>query len=298
MNINPNTRPIRRPSRRTRMWATLAGIILVFYGLVYWFEPLSLLSIPFAEYWDDKLGDIIVLFASIAAVTLSRKMARNFSPSEPPHQIWSLFSTGLTFWVAGEALGFVYDHFYWYQTFPDYTAPEFTLMDVCWILGYSFLGLSLYHQFRLIYSSTSKRQTMVYYLSLIVLVFAVTLGLTELGLASGLGEDVSRGGVFLGILYPVFDLFQGAAALWLFFLFRRGWLGRPWWGLLLFAFADAISTLDWLGGLETISDQAYYYWYLLSALAYLAGYIVTALAFMAADDHLRLALQPESPASK
>jgi len=280
------------------MWATVAGIIVVFYGLIYSFEPLTFFSIPFAEYWDDKLSDTIILVASIAAIALSRKMARNFSPSEAPYRIWSLFATGMSFWVAGEALGFVYDYFYWYKTFPDYAVPEFTLMDACWILGYFFLGLSLYHQFRLIYSSKSKSDQTRSYLALILLAFLITFGLTGLGLAVGLGEEVSRGGIFLGILYPVFDLFQGVAALWLFFLFRRGWLGRPWWGLLLFAFADAISTFDWLGGFDKISDQAYKYWYLLSALAYLAGYIVTALAFMAADDHLRLALEPDHSASR
>jgi len=78
---------------------------------------------------------------------------------------------------------------------------------------------------------------------------------------------------------------------------RRGWLGRPWWGLLAFAFADAISAFDWLGGFDKISDQAYSYWYLLSALAYLTGYVITTLAFMAADDHLRLAFQPDHTAT-
>jgi hypothetical protein len=296
MNINPDTRPFKRKSRRTRMWATVAGIILVFYGLWYWFQPLSLISIPFGEYWDDKVADLIILLASISAAALSQKMARHFTPSEPPYRIWTLFSTGMRCWVGGEALGFIYDHFYWYQTFPDYTVPEFTLMDVCWTFGYFFLGLSLYQQFRLIYSSRNKHQTLYYYLAFVVAILLIAFGLTELGLASGLGEDVSRGGVFLAILYPVFDLFQGSAALWLFFLFRRGWLGRPWWGLLLFAFADAISAIDWLGGFENISDQAYYYWYLLSALAYLAGYMVTALAFMAADDHLNMALHSDRPA--
>lgn len=291
MNINPDTRPIKQKSRRTRMWAIFAGIILVFYGLLYWFVPISQLSFPFADYWDDKAGDIIVLLAALAAAALGRNMTRNYAPSEPPHRIWNLFTLGWWAWVGGEALGFVYDYYYWYV---DY--PEFTFIDIFWLAGYLFFGISLYLQFRLIYSHKRSAQTFLY-LGYLAFALLVTAGLTQWALAAGLGEDSSWTVNYLAVLYPVFDLLEGAAALWLFFLFRRGWLGRPWWGLLAFAFADAVNIFFWLGGYNWMSDQAYAIWDTLSALAYLAGYMITALAFLAADDHLRLGMQPNRPAS-
>lgn len=297
MNINFDAQPIRRQSRRARAWAIVAGIFLVLYTAVFWFQPSTLLSIPLAEYWDDKIGDVIVLLASISAVRFSLKMARNFERNERPRQIWSFFTAGLGFWLGGEALGFLFDYLYWYRTFPEYTVPEFTLMDVCWILGYIFFGLSLYQQFQSIYSSRDKSHRIYLYSLYVLLIFLVAFGLTNIAHNTGLGGDISRGGIYLAILYPVFDLFQGVAALWFFFLFGRGWLGRPWWGLLAFALADAIGTFDWMGGFRNISDAAYAYWYTLSAVSYLAGYVIIALAFMAADDHLYLTPPHEQPAS-
>jgi hypothetical protein len=101
-----------------------------------------------------------------------------------------------------------------------------------------------------------------------------------------LGKDTSWGALFLAVLYPVFDLFEGAAALWLFFLFGRGYLGRPWWGLISFTVADAINIFFWMGGYKWLSDPAYYQLDLFSNVAYVGGYLVTALAFLAAHERI------------
>ncbi len=273
------------------MWATVAGIVLVFYGLFYWFAPVASLSIPFSDYWDDKVGDVILLLAALSAAALGGKMTRNFTPSEPPHRVWFLFTLGWWSWVCGEALGFVYDYFYW---FVDY--PEVTFMDLFWTLGYIFIGLSLYYQFRLIYGFKLRQQFAVYGL-VAGLGLLVSVGLTQWAIAAGLGEGYSWGAMYLAVLYPVFDLAAGLGALWLFFLFKRGWLGRPWWGLLAFAFADGFDSLGWMGGLNWMSDKLYDSASLISACIYLSAYMIAALAFLAADDHLALALQPDRPAS-
>ncbi len=268
------------------MWACFAAIVLAVFGWIYYAEPLAFIS----DYFNDKVADVITLAAALAAAIFGVKLTRHFHPSEPPHRIWLLFTLGWWAWVGGELLGFVYDYYYWYVAY-----PEITLIDFCWLLGYLFFGISLYHQFRLIYSRKRQRQN-IHYLAYLGFTLLVALGLTQLAIRAGLGEDYSWGAMYLAVTYPVFDLFQGTAALWLFFLFGRGYLGRPWWGLIAFAFADAINIFFWLGGYNWITEQAYYFWDLLSTLAYLAGYMITALAFLSADDHIALGMQTSQPA--
>jgi hypothetical protein len=135
------------------------------------------------------------------------------------------------------------------------------------------------------------------YVALIALGLLVAFGLTQWVIAAGLGEGYSWGAVYLAIIYPVFDLLEGAAALWLFFLFGRGWLGRPWWGLIAFAIADGFDTFTWMGGFDWMSSQLYNIKDLVSVVIYLSAYLITALAFLAADDHLKLAMKPDPPAS-
>jgi len=66
----------------------------------------------------------------------------------------------------------------------------------------------------------------------------------------------------------------------------RGYLGRPWWGLIAFAVADGINIFFWIGGYNWLSDQVYYSLDLFSNVAYVAGYLITALAFLAAHEHI------------
>jgi hypothetical protein len=217
MNISPDPKPILKHSRRVWKWAIVAGIILAAFGWIYYYEPLAFIS----DYWNDKASDVLTLIAALAAAMLATRLSRHFKPSEPPHRIWFTFALGWWAWVAGELLGFVYDYYYWSTA-----NPEFTFMDLCWLLGYIFFGLSLFYQFRLIYRHKEGTKTFLY-ISFIALGLLVTFGLTQLALAAGLGEGSGWFGVYLSILYPVFDLFVGFAALWLFFLFGRGYLRTP-----------------------------------------------------------------------
>lgn len=264
------------------MWvaAFLSLVGLVVYGWVYYFEPFSEIS----KYVNDKIGDTFILVPAVAAATLGLLLTRHFKPSEPPFRIWLTFTLGWWFWVGGELLGYVYDYFYW-----DVAYPEFTWIDFCWIGGYILFGLSLYYQFRLIYAGKKGHQTLQYLL-LIALAALLAVGLTQWALAAGLGEGYSWAAVYVAVLYPVFDVVEGGAALWLFFLFGRGYLGRPWWGLIAFAFADSINIYSWMGGFDHTSETVYAAVDLFSALAYISGYIITALAFLSANDRIRRSL--------
>ena len=276
MNPSTDVKHIVKHSRRVWKWAVISVIALAAYGWVYFYEPLSFLS----DYWNNVAGDTLILIPALAAALLSARLTRHFKPSEPPYRIWLAFTLGWFAWVGGELLGFVYDYYYWSASY-----PEFTFIDVCWLAGYAFFGLSLYYQFRLIYNHKQERKTAVYFL-LIALALLLTLGLTQLALAAGLGTGYSWPALYLAIIYPVFDLFEGGAALWLFFLFERGYLGRPWWGLIAFAVADGISIFFWIGGDKWLSNQTYQMVDLFAAVVYAAGYIISALAFLSANEHI------------
>lgn len=287
MNIRLDIRPEIKHSKRVWRWALVAALTTIIFGWVYYFEPLRVGAN--SDYWNDKIVDVILLAAALFTAVLGARLTRHFQASEPPRRIWLVFTLGWWAWVGGELLGFVYDYYYWFGEY-----PEFTLIDICWLAGYLFFGLSLYYQFRLIYLRKFGRKTTLY-LAFIVFALLLALGLTFLARAAGLGADVSWWALYLAILYPVFDFAVGAAALWLFFLFGRGYLGRPWWGLIAFAFADAVNIFFWMGGYAWLSDRAYRIWDLLSNLSYLGGYALTALAFLAIHEHLEGGITASAP---
>lgn len=280
MNINPNTKPLAKRFSHAWKWAGIAGVWVILFGLLYWYAPISALPIPHADYWNDKAIDVTILTAAVATVLLSIRLTRHFHPSEPPHRVWFTFTLGWCSWMGGELTGFIYDYYYWFTAL-----PEFTVIDVFWLLGYLFFGLSLYYQFRLIYRH-KQEQTVTFYFIFVATALLLTLGLTQLAIQAGLGEDYSWGALYLAVLYPVLDLAEGAAALWLFFLFGRGYLGRPWWGLIAFAIADGINIFFWMGGYKWLSDQTYYLLDLFSNVVYISSYLITALAFFAAHDRI------------
>jgi hypothetical protein len=176
--------------------------------------------------------------------------------------------------VAGEIGGAVNDVFYWNSTYPD-----FSMVDVFWLLGYFFLGLSLYYQLGLVYGAKSRGRRRIY-LCLVALALLATAGLTNLATKAGLGQGSAWIILFVTVLYPVFDLTEGVTAIWLSFLFRRGQWSRPWWGLILFALADSIDTFSWLGGYDFIPVVAQNILNFISMIAYPASYMIAGLALL------------------
>ncbi len=271
--MNETTQQSRKRKSPPIFWwsAGMSVILLAMLTWVYYAEPLNELA---SEYWNDKVVDALNLIAAVAAAALSAMFARQFGTGERPRRIWLAFSIGWWCWVAGELSGFIYDLYYYESGYPD-----LTLIDLCWSLGYFFFGLSLYYQFRLIYGSTQKRRTIIYFL-LLGLGLIVTLGLTQLALQFGLGEGIGWFALYLAVLYPVFDLAEGSAAIWLSFLFGRGQWGRPWWGLIAFAVADGINIYFWIGGYERLPENTALILDVFSTTMYAAGYLVTALALL------------------
>ncbi|MBK9211323.1 MAG: hypothetical protein IPL71_24760 [Anaerolineales bacterium] len=231
------------------------------------------MSSRFSPYWNDKLIDLLILIPAVGAAVAGTLLTYQFEKGEIPYRIWQAFTVGLWFWVAGEISGAIYDMLYW-----DTSYPEFSLVDLFWMLGYFFLGLSLYYQLTLVYGVKSRNRRI--YLGLVTLALLITAGLTTLAEKAGLGEGSVWIILFITVLYPVFDLTEGAIAIWLSFLFGRGQWSRPWWGLILFALADSVNTFDWLGGYDLISVSAQDTLNFLALIAYPLSYMVAGLALL------------------
>jgi len=251
-----------------------AAVFVIILGLIVWAyfaEPLSQVLSPF---WNDKLVDILIFIPAVGAAVAGTLLTRQFEKGEVPYHIWQAFTVGLWLWVAGEIGGMVNDVLYWDSG----NYPDFSLVDVFWLLGYFFLGLSLYYQLRLVYGAKNRSRRI--YLGLVALALLVTAGLTNLAAKAGLGEGSAWIILFVTVLYPVFDLTEGATAIWLSFLFRRGQWSRPWWGLILFALADSVGTFSWLGGYDLIPVIAQRILDFIALVAYPASYMVMGLTLL------------------
>jgi hypothetical protein len=246
--------------------AAIATAIILVYDYLYYFWPLP-------DYWNQLFMDLLTVLLAGAATTVGIFLTRQFDRGEAPRRVWFWFTVGWCAWFTGELVGTGYD------LLNISTYPDFTLFDACWIAGYFFFGLSLYNQYRLIYSG-DKRYSASFYFAVVAIMLVITLGLTQLAIQAGLGEGKDWFAVYLAVLYPVCDVVEGIAAIWLSLLFGRGRWGRPWWSLIAFAVADSISILYWLGGLNNLPEKTQEYLNLFSDTAYNAGYVILLLSFL------------------
>jgi hypothetical protein len=271
MQISNKSNSKFSPRQIVQVSAAVFALLLVFILWTFIAAPLSQIL---SAFWNDKLIDVLVLIPAVGAAVAGTLLTRQFEKGETPYLIWQAFTIGLWFWVAGEIVGMVYDAIYWYTIYPD-----FSLVDLFWLLGYFFLGLSLYYQLNLVYGSKNKGRRRLY-LGLVAFALLVGAVLTNLAAKAGLREGSAWIILYITVLYPVFDLTEGAIAIWLSFLFGRGQWSRPWWGLILFALADSIDTFYWLGGYGFVSMTTQSILNFISVAAYPASYMVAGLALL------------------
>lgn len=277
--------PYFSPRRRTIILWSAAGICLILLGVFAWIYHFDPLPDPG---WNDQITYLFFLLGATTAAVSGTLLSLQFEKREPPRRVWWMFTLGWWAWALGELTDIIYEFFY-----PN-GYPEFTLIDVCWVLGYIFFGLSIYHQFRLIYRGAQKKSGPVFALFILSAALLIAAGFTQLAIQQGLGEDWSWPGVYLAVLYPVCDLLQGIAALWLSLLFRGGRWGRPWWALICFAVADTIATWFWIGGGTDLSSLAKNLLYLFGDTVYLGGYLLVTIAFLSNYLIYKLPLRSEN----
>jgi len=260
-------------SPRKILWISYI-VALFLLGFLAW-EYFVELRTQTTSYWSNKLVTYIILIPAIAAAITGTMLTRQFEKGESPYRIWLTFTLGLWFWVAGEISGLNLD-FFPAAAF----SSDINLVDVFWLLGYFFLGLSLYYQILLVYG-IQKKLGIPMYLGMVALALLIALVLTTLTIRAGRGEGNSWALLFVTILYPVLDVMEGATAIWLSVLFGRGQWSRPWWGLILFAITDGIDALYRSGGYDFIPVWFQNALNLTSLVAYPASYMVAGITLFA-----------------
>ncbi|MBK9778810.1 MAG: hypothetical protein IPP55_01970 [Anaerolineales bacterium] len=250
-----------------------------------YFLAFTMLSLMVREYYlpspdenESGTGTLIInyisLVSAIGAAVIASMVAGQFSKGESPHRIWVLFSVGLWLWVAGEVS--VMD----YSFFPaDNISPDFEMVDVFWLLGYLFLGLSLFLQLLAAYGVKHRRRIYLFYVGMVAFAVLVAAGLTIL-IRNQNPEGDSWLFLFVTLLYPVLDVFEGGTALWLSFLFARGQWSRPWWGLILFAITDGIDAFYWSGGYNLVPVSFQNILDFVSLITYPSSYMIAGLALL------------------
>ena len=260
--------PFSSPKKNSNLMRVTLIASLVFMGVtIYW----SWFAPP-GDYWPYIVGDLITLLPALIAAWMGTLLVRQFEPGEKPRTIWFWFAMGWWAWVAGEICGMGYDIF-------NLPYGDLSVYDIFWTAGYLFFGLSLFFQYRNIYSPQKKSGMLPYFMAVVVVLVA-TLGFTQWALAGGLGEGLSWFALYLAVFYPVCDLVAGITALWLAFLFGRGTWGRPWWGLIVFAIADGINIFLWIGGDRIIPEKLANFLDPLSGTIYNGGYVIALLGFL------------------
>jgi hypothetical protein len=227
---------------------------------------------PEADYWPQLVGDIITILPAVGAAIAGALLVRQFERGEKPRAIWFWFALGWWAWVVGEIVSLSYDVF-------SIPYGDLSVYDIFWVAGYLCFGLSLFFQYRSIYSD-QKQFGLWYFGAVVVFILLATLGFTEWALVGGLGEGISFFALYLAVFYPVCDLAAGVTAVWLAFLFGRGTWGRPWWSLIVFAIADGINIFLWIGGDRILPEKVALFLDPLSSTIYNLGYVAAMLGFL------------------
>ncbi|MCX7609046.1 MAG: hypothetical protein N2049_07500 [Anaerolineales bacterium] len=247
-----------------RILPIIFGVILAIFIPLHYFQP-------FPSYWNYQTGYILISLAASITAILGLGWALTFEQGEPPRRIWKTFAAGWIVWMVGEFLTIIY-------TFLYPKSADFTWMDPFWLGGYFLFSLALYYQYTLIFANRKGRWI---YLSIIILLLVISLGLTTAAQRSGFAEaDIPSWVLFISISYPLIDIVLGLAALGLLFIFGQGQLAKPWRGMVSFAIADAINIFLWAGGEQALPYQVSHILYLVSDIFYLFGYMLAAWGFL------------------
>jgi hypothetical protein len=214
------------------------------------------------------------LVSAIGAATIATMVTLQFTKGELPYRTWMAFSIGMWSWVLGELS--LLDE----ELFSSYAiSPYFQLVDVFWLLGYFFLGLSLYSQLLAVFGVRQRRSIYLYAFMVAAAIFIAALLTMVVRNKNPQGDSWLF--LFVTLLYPVLDVLAGGTAIWLSLLFGRGQWSRPWWGLILFAITDGIDAFYWSGGYELTPVFVQQTLDFVSLIIYPASYMVAGLTMLA-----------------
>lgn len=248
--------------RRLRIWSGIALFIALIGLYIYSYQ-----FNPFPEGVADIVTSAMVVLAAALAGWTSTAMARRYSSGTPPRLIWLHFTLAVWGWAIGEAI-WAYEYV---TGGPE--AAQLSLADGFWVVCYLLFIISQYRQYALIYRP--DRKTSIAYLSfafMAVLMFTYFYGIWLLG-SSPEADPLTT---YLNAFYAIGDLALAIGALVIVFAFRNGALGRPWLGLLVFAFSDLLYAWLESSGLYAWSVEQGNILTAITDTTYSAAYLVIA----------------------
>lgn len=258
------------PKQFLWMGYILAFILLAIFAWQYFVG----LQNDNSKFWGGVMFRYTSLVSAIGAATIATMVTLQFTKGELPYRTWMAFSIGMWSWVLGELS--LLDE----ELFSSYAiSPYFQLVDVFWLLGYFFLGLSLYSQLLAVFGVRQRRSIYLYAFMVAATIFIAALLTMVVRNKNPQGNSWLF--LFVTLLYPVLDVLTGGTAIWLSLLFGRGQWSRPWWGLILFAITDGIDAFYWSGGYELTPVFVQQTLDFVSLIIYPASYMVAGLALLA-----------------
>ncbi len=210
-----------------------------------------------------------------------------YEPTDAPRRIWGYFAFGLWLWVLGETTWS-----YWNLTLPNGEVPV-GVPDVFWISAYYFLGQALLSQYQILVHPTQAelRSRVITSLLFLAISFALIFGVLEwFALSSSIGDTL------VNAFYPAGDLTLALSAIWLTRHFQGGALGRPWIGLLVFAFSDLLYAWLQLSGAYAWSLDKGNWVSGFSDIVYFTAYLVLGLVLVSQWLFLKYGLRSSSKA--
>jgi len=252
----------RKASNRLMQAAIFMAVALVAaFSYVYFYEPFS----PFG---NSLLINGLTITAALSSATCATMIWAIYEKTDEPRRVWGYFAFGLWLWLMGEVTWG-----YFNLTLPDGEVPV-GVPDTFWVIAYYFLAQALLSQYRILVRPTrgelAKRITnsALFFGASFALIFSV---LKPFSASSSVVD------LLVNAFYPAGDLTLALAAIWLTSHFQGGALGRPWIGLLVFAFSDLMYAWLQLSGtyawslehgtlVSGMSDTVYFSAYLILSI--------------------------------
>jgi hypothetical protein len=247
-------------SRNRRKWLAVFIVFASLAAYLYLYQ-----ADPFPEGITDLVTSGMICAAAFAAAIVSTRVWMRYGKETPSRRIWMHYFLGLLGWAVAEAIWL-----YEYAVDGNYVLGP---ADPFWVVSYLFFVAALYGQYVLIYRPA--RSSSLAFLALSIVASFMFTYLYALWLSGTNDRDISLE-ILVSAFYAIGDMGLVIGALWLVFVFRDGALGRPWIGLVVFAFSDLLYSWLETSGLYAWSIAESNPLTVITDATYLAAYLAVA----------------------
>jgi hypothetical protein len=234
-----------------------SALLMTGYIVVYQFPP-------FVEPWNDIILNILTAISAVFAAIMATLTFLYYEKDDAPRLIWKNLMIGCWLWFVAEVI-------WGYMAITRDEIPV-GIIDLCWVLGFIFFTLALYHQYSLISPSQKNIHRNVAigaWIVISLIPFAIATLTNALDIKT-----------YINYFYPFADLAVGIAGLMLIFTFRGGSLLYPWLGLVVFGITDFLYAWAEQTGIYAWSSENGNLLTLFIDTSYMAAYLILAMGFL------------------